>query len=68
MLDAQGEVMPGCGREDCDPLTGDSVNQAVTWGRVRALPAGPLRLRFILRNASLYAFAVGDSRCAGVKE
>ena len=68
VLDAQGEVMPGCGREDCDPLTGDSVNQAVTWGRVRALPAGPLRLRFILRNASLYAFAVGDSRCAGVKE
>jgi hypothetical protein len=56
-----GAVVPGYGREDCAPLTGDSANETVVWKTQRELPesAGRVQLRFILRNASLYAFDAG---------
>ena len=62
VLDEDGNAIPGYSRDDCDPLTGDSVNQTVTWGGLRELPQTkkPLRLRFLLRNASLYSFSAGD--------
>lgn len=61
VLDAEGVAVPGYGRDACAPLTGDAVRGAVTWDGRSDLPAGrPLRLRFFLRNASLYSFAAGD--------
>ncbi len=60
VLDDRGNVIPGYGADDCTPLTGDSIDQAVTWGQKRTLPGRPVRLRFVLHNASLYAFHVGD--------
>ncbi len=60
VLEGDGRVIPGYGRDECDALTGDSVGQAVTWKSKRELPTtGPARLRFLLDRARLYSFAVG---------
>lgn len=58
VLDEQGAVVEGHGRADCTPLTGDSVNEPVTWKTRAVLPDTPerIRLRFILRNASIYSY------------
>lgn len=58
VLDADGAVLPGYGRNDCIQPRGDGTDQIVTWRQHKELPGGerPLRLRFILRNVSLYSF------------
>ena len=60
LRDASGELIPGYSETNCDVLTGDHTEHAVTWNGNSALPAGPVRLRFILRNAELFAFAAGN--------
>jgi len=63
VLDGNGKVIPGYARENCQPLTGDSVDETVTWKGRDGLPekTSPLQVRFILKDASLYSFASGDS-------
>jgi hypothetical protein len=63
VLDQNNNVLSGYGQANCVALTGDSVNQVVTWATHAELPAGMsfLRLRFILQNASLYSFMAGAS-------
>ena len=58
VLDADGRVLPGYKRMECNEPRGDAVDQVVTWQKREELPAGdtPLRLRFHLKNVSLYAF------------
>ncbi|MCX8090235.1 MAG: LamG domain-containing protein [Verrucomicrobiae bacterium] len=58
VLDADGTVLPGYSRNDCIQPRGDGVDQIVTWRQKKDLPGGdrPMRLRFILRNVSLYSF------------
>jgi len=51
--------LPGFGIEDCDELFGDTLDRSVTWkGRndVSALIGQPVRIRFVLRDADLFAF------------
>lgn len=62
VLDANGRVIPGYGRKDFNEPRGDGVDQVVTWQDHDELPAGQtLRLRFHLKNASLYSFKAGDA-------
>ncbi|HOY58047.1 MAG TPA: hypothetical protein PK640_07900 [Verrucomicrobiota bacterium] len=63
VLDRNGAVLPGYSRTDCDPVRTNSVDALVTWAAHRALPVveGPLRLRFVLQNASLYSFKAGET-------
>ncbi|HSW46311.1 MAG TPA: LamG-like jellyroll fold domain-containing protein [Phycisphaerae bacterium] len=63
VLDGDGKVLPGYELSACEPVTGDGVDQAVTWGRRKELPAetASVRLRFVMRNASLYSFKAGES-------
>lgn len=62
VLDANGTAIPGYGREDCEPLSGDSVRQAVSWKTKKELPAsGQVRFRFVLEHASLYSFMPGPN-------
>jgi hypothetical protein len=58
VLDASGGFVPGYRKQDCHEPRGDGVDQVVTWLEHEELPAGnaPLRLRFHLKNTSLYAF------------
>jgi len=61
VLDGTGKVIPGFNRDDCQALQADGVRQAVTWKGSDRLPesAGPIQLRFVFENASLFSFAVG---------
>jgi hypothetical protein len=62
VLDERGAPLPGYAREDCDPVEVDGVDVPVTW-RERATLAGaagrPVKLRFHLANARLYAYRRG---------
>jgi hypothetical protein len=62
VLDAEGHVIKGYSKRDCDPLGGDSVDEIVTWGPRKELPtgAGSIRLHFLMKNTSLYSFMAGD--------
>lgn len=57
LLDATDQPLAGFEPADCSPLVDDSTHFAVNW-RQQPLPDGPLRLRFHLRNASLYSYWV----------
>ena len=59
ILDDAGRPIEGYSSDRCDTFTGDERRHVVTWGgneRIDALAARPIRLRFHLRNAALYAF------------
>ena len=53
------QVLPGYSYRDCDPIRVDSVRCPVTWNAcavVSRLAGQPIKLRFYLSFASLYAF------------
>jgi hypothetical protein len=58
VLDADGKIVPGYKKMDCNEPRGDGVDQIVTWAEHDELPAGdePLRLKFYLKNVALYSF------------
>ena len=57
--DANGQPLTGLTLKDCNPLRGDEIDHPVTWqsGVTPEQFAGkPVRLRFQLRHADLFAF------------
>jgi len=62
VCDADGNVLEGYSKKDCDPIRGDSVDHVVTWGDKKELPTGvgPIRLHFLIKDASLYSFMAGE--------
>jgi len=59
VLDASARPLPGYAAEDCVPLQGDGVHQRVRWaGHAQPPSAAGYRLRFVLRNASLYSYTI----------
>lgn len=62
ILSEEGRAHAGFSRADCDVLQSDSVRQKVTWrgdSNLTQLAGKRVRLKFYLRNASLYSFAFG---------
>ncbi len=58
-LDAEGKAIEGFGIADCTPITTDSVRHVLKWKDnpdCHLLQARPIKLRFHLKNAKLYAF------------
>ncbi|MCA9220712.1 MAG: hypothetical protein KDA71_10315, partial [Planctomycetales bacterium] len=58
LQDADGHALPGFGLNDCQPFTGDAINHAIRWSGGRSLASlggQPVRIRFQLKNAKLYA-------------
>lgn len=56
--DANGQPIEGYKLEDCPELFGNSIKYTVRWNRggdVRPLAGKPVRLRFVLKDADLYA-------------
>ena len=52
-------TIAGFTRADCDPITSDSVRHVASWkgnSDCHLLQARPIRLRFHLKHAKLYAF------------
>ena len=57
VTDAQEQVLTGCARTQCDTFSGDNTQAMITWnGKADIAHNGHLRLRFFMRNASLYSF------------
>ena len=57
--DAAGKVIEGYEAAHCEPLRSDELAHTVKWSGRSELPESrPLRLRFVMRNASLYSFAM----------
>jgi len=58
LQDEAGKAIAGFGLADCEELIGNSLNQAVSWrgADLEALAGKVIRVRFVLRDADLYAF------------
>jgi len=59
ILNQFGKPVEGFERENCIPVTGDSVEFEVRWKggmSLSRLKSKPIRLRFIMKNAELYSF------------
>jgi hypothetical protein len=60
-----GQAIPGFSLADCDPITGDHPARIVTWrggnSDLSALRGRPIYVRFHLKEAGLFSFAVRDS-------
>lgn len=61
--DPNGRAISGFSLNECPPLYGDSVERKVSWvkgratsGDVSSMRGRPVRLRFVLQDADLYAF------------
>lgn len=64
VLSGDGQIQPGFSVDDCVPLTGDHIRHRPRWKspvgeeRILADARQPLRLRFVLNRANLYAFGI----------
>ncbi len=59
LQDATGRVIPGKSLDDCVEIWGDEIERRVGWkggGDLGALAGRPIRLRFVMKDADLYAF------------
>jgi len=56
--DSAGQPLAGRRLSDCDPVFGDELDRVVTWkgnSDLTSLAGRPVRLRFVMRDADLYA-------------
>jgi len=63
LQDGTGAPIPGCRLADCEEILGDEIERVVTWRQssdVSALAGTPVRLRFVLRDADLFATRFHD--------
>jgi hypothetical protein len=57
--DIAGRPLPGFALPDCEPLFGDTIERAIRWQQgsdVSTLAGRPVRLRFVLTDADVYAY------------
>ena len=66
VLDENRKPISGYSLEDCDQIyTSNEINRLVTWNgksEVDGLAGRPIRLRFVMRDAELYAFQFTGSK------
>jgi hypothetical protein len=58
MQDEAGNALPGFALAECPEIYGDAIEEVVKWqggADVRALAGKPVRLRFVMKDADLYA-------------
>jgi hypothetical protein len=56
--DSAGKPIPGFALDDCPEIFGDQIGQSVAWKQgcdVSKLAGQPIRLRFVMKDADLYA-------------
>jgi hypothetical protein len=58
VTDEKRKPIPGFDYDDCNPFTGDSVAQEITWKdkSLYSLAGQTIRFEFFLRDADLYTF------------
>lgn len=63
LQDAAGTPLPGYALADAEEIWGDELERVVTWKggeNVAALAGQPVRLRFVLKDADVFAFCFGE--------
>lgn len=62
VLDENDKPVKGYNKNDCKFIRGDNIDTKVTWEEHDLLPTGhsSLRLLFMMQNAAVYSFMVGD--------
>ena len=58
-LDEKGKVIEGFSKDDCEPITSDSVRHILKWkgsGNCQLIQARPIKLKFYMEKAKLYSF------------
>ncbi|MSP13745.1 MAG: hypothetical protein EXR62_12420 [Chloroflexi bacterium] len=63
LQDAAGQPIPGFSRDDCYEVIGDELDRVVAWqggSDLSALAGTPIRLKFTLKDADLYAMRFGS--------
>jgi hypothetical protein len=58
ILDEGGAPLPGYTLQDCAEIFGDDIERAVVWrdgSAVKGLAGRPIRMRFVMKDADLYA-------------
>lgn len=60
--DVDGNPIPGFALDDCREIIGNEIERAVLWkgGSLDSLAGKPVRLRFTMKDADLYAIRFGD--------
>ncbi len=59
VIDETGNVVSGYSADDFEPIVTDNVRHRAQWRDRKTLPTGqPIRLRFVLRNASLFSYTL----------
>jgi hypothetical protein len=58
LLHIDGKELPGFEFENCRPIKGDDLRHRVSWSKKEGLPPHPVRLKFQLEQATVYAFYV----------
>ena len=64
LLDEAGKELPGFGESDANELVGDAIDITAAWKnapRLESLKSRTVRIKFLLRDADLYSFAVLDN-------
>ncbi len=62
LQDAQGQPLPGYALNDCEELVGNTCDAVVRWregAELHAWTGKPVRLRFVMKDADLYALRFG---------
>ena len=61
--DEGGSPIPGYALTDCQELIGNDIERAVTWkgGDLKGLVGKPVRLRFVMKDADLYAMKFDEA-------
>lgn len=63
LQDSAGSALPGFSLDECEETFGDALDRAVAWksGRDVSAHAGkPVRLRFVLKDADIFAFRFAE--------
>jgi len=58
LQDENGKAIPGFAASNCQPLTGDSIEQTVSWktsDSVAKLSGKTIRIRFVIQNGDVYS-------------
>ena len=61
--DLDGQPISGFALAECEPLFGDTLVREITWKQgsdVSSLKNRPVRLRFVLKDADVYAYRFGE--------
>jgi len=60
LLDSKGAVIEGYSRDECRLIAGDVAVATVEWNEEKTMPEAATKIRFYLKRAFLYGFAVKD--------